>query len=50
MTVRLDGVKLKRGTDYTVTYQNNKERGTATITVKGKGNYTGKATTTFTIR
>lgn len=41
--------ELKCGTDYTVKYKNNKAVGTATVTITGKGNYTGKATTTFNI-
>ena len=36
-------------TDYTNSYTNNTNAGTATITVSGKGNYTGSKTTTFTI-
>lgn len=40
---------LKEGKDYTVGYKNNKNVGTATVTVTGKGNYTGKITTTFKI-
>ena len=42
-------VTLKKGTDYTVTYENNVNAGTATVMVKGKGNYTGTLTATFTI-
>lgn len=41
ITVKLRSKKLKAGTDYTVSYVNNKRVGTATLTVKGKGNYTG---------
>ena len=40
---------MKKGTDYTVSYKNNKKVGTATITVTGKGNYTGTVTKTFKI-
>jgi len=40
---------LKKGTDYTVSYKNNKNVGTATVTVKGKGNYTGTITKKFKI-
>lgn len=39
--LRLDGVKLKRGRDYTVSYKNNVKIGTATIIFKGKGRYVG---------
>ena len=47
--VVLNKKTLKKGTDYTVTYKNNKAIGTATVTVTGKGNYTGKAKATFKI-
>ena len=40
---------LKKDTDYTVTYKNNVDAGTATIVVTGKGNYTGTATKEFAI-
>ena len=36
-------------TDYTVSYKNNKKVGTATITIKGKGDYAGTVTKTFKI-
>ena len=49
VTVKYGKVKLKKGTDYTVTYKNNKAIGTATATVKGKGNYTGSKKVTFRI-
>ena len=41
---------LESGTDYTVSYKNNKNAGTATVTITGKGNYTGSKTQTFTIK
>lgn len=34
-------VKLVKGTDYTVSYSNNKNMGQATVTIKGKGNFSG---------
>lgn len=37
-------------TDYTVTYANNVNAGTATITITGKGNYSGTLTYTFAIQ
>ena len=40
---------LTEGTDYTVTYSNNVNAGTATLEVKGIGNYIGKVTKTFRI-
>ncbi len=49
VTVKYGKVKLKQGTDYTVTYKNNKAIGTATATVKGKGNYTDSKKVTFRI-
>ncbi len=45
-----DGSKiLAKGTDYTVTYSSNKKIGTATITVTGKGNYSGTSSVKFHI-
>ena len=44
------GIKLKKGTDYTLKYKDNKKRGTATITVKGKGNFKGSKTIMFNIK
>ncbi|MBR1752033.1 MAG: leucine-rich repeat domain-containing protein [Ruminococcus sp.] len=49
VTVKLDGAALKKSTDYTVSYKNNTKVGTATVTVKGKGSYTGTVTKTFKI-
>jgi beta-xylosidase len=40
---------LAAGTDYTVSYSNNTEEGTATVTITGAGNYAGTATQTFAI-
>ena len=48
-SVTLAGKKLKAGTDYTVTYKNNKNIGKASVVITGKGNYTGSVTKTFTI-
>ncbi len=42
-------VKLVKGTDYTVTWKNNVNAGTASAVFTGKGNYTGTATKTFKI-
>ncbi|MCD8189897.1 MAG: phage tail tip lysozyme [Clostridiales bacterium] len=47
--VKYSGTTLTKNTDYTVSYSNNKKVGTATITIKGKGNYTGTITKTFQI-
>lgn len=40
---------LTKDKDYTLTYKDNKDAGTATITVEGKGAYTGSIEKTFTI-
>ncbi|MBR1752190.1 MAG: leucine-rich repeat protein [Ruminococcus sp.] len=48
-TVKLNGKTLKKGTDYTVSYKNNKAIGKATVTITGKGAYNGKVTKTFMI-
>ena len=43
-------VTLKKGTDYTVSYKNNKKLGSyATVTIKGKGNYSGSVARSFQI-
>lgn len=45
-----DGVKvLREGTDYTVTYANNINEGTATAKITGIGNYSGTTSTDFQI-
>ena len=49
VTVRLNGKTLQAGSDYDVSYSNNINPGTATVTVTGKYDYTGTASTTFTI-
>lgn len=48
-TVTLDGMSLEFGTDFTTSYSNNVKVGTANITVTGKGDYAGSATSTFKI-
>ena len=48
-TVTCNGVTLSKGTDYALTYSDNKSAGTATITITGKGNYNGTLTKTFSI-
>ncbi len=40
---------LREGVDYTVAYKNNLKVGTATVTVTGKGVYSGKTVETFKI-
>lgn len=49
ITVRDNGNILKKGTDYTVAYNNHKNPGTATVTITGTGNYTGTQQATFKI-
>lgn len=48
--VTYKGTVLKKDTDYTVTYKNNTKAGkTATVIIKGKGNYTGTISKNFKI-
>ena len=49
VTVKLDGKTLKKGTDYSVSYKNNTNIGTATVKVTGIGRYKGSASATFRI-
>nr|MCR4711225.1 leucine-rich repeat protein [Clostridia bacterium] len=49
VAVKINGTTLRKGTDYTVSYANNVKVGTATVTIKGKGNYTGSVKKTFKI-
>ena len=44
------GDKLVKGTDYTLTYQNNKKCGKATVTITGTGKYTGSTKRSFIIK
>lgn len=48
-TVKYGSTKLKKDTDYTVSYSDNKEPGTATVKITGTGNYTGSLSKTFRI-
>lgn len=50
VTIREGNTTLTQGVDYTITCKNNKNIGTATITVKGKGSYTGSVKKTFKIQ
>ncbi|MBR3328214.1 MAG: BspA family leucine-rich repeat surface protein [Atopobiaceae bacterium] len=47
--VTLNGIALREGIDYTLSYKNNVNAGTASVTVTGNGNYTGTKTVTFAI-
>ena len=49
VTVKDGNTTLVNNTDYTVSYENNTNAGTATVKITGKGNYTGTASKTFTI-
>ena len=49
VTVKYKNIKLSKGIDYTVSYKNNKKIGIATITIKGKGYYSGTITKKFRI-
>ena len=49
VTVTFEGSTLEAGKDYDVAYTNNINAGTATVTVTGKGNFTGTASKDFTI-
>lgn len=40
---------LNEGTNYSLTYENNINAGIATVTITGKGKYTGNITKTYTI-
>ena len=48
-TVIYDGMTLELGRDYTLSYGNNLNVGTATVWINGKGNYSSSISTTFTI-
>lgn len=47
--VTMNGRVLNRGTDYTVTYSNNTNVGTATMTVTGIGSFSGTKTINYVI-
>lgn len=49
VTLKDGNYTLKNGIDYTVSYKNNKKVGTATVTIKGKGLYSGSISTNFEI-
>ena len=49
VTVKVGNTVLKDGTDYTVSYSNNKKVGKATVKITGKGKYGGVITKTFKI-
>lgn len=49
VTATLGGYALMPGRDYTLTYSNNVNVGTATVTLTGIGSFTGTKSLTFTI-
>lgn len=49
VTIADGDLALEQGKDYSVTYSNNINAGTAMITITGMGDYTGSATENFTI-
>lgn len=49
VTVAISGRTLEADKDYTVSYASNIYAGTATVTVTGKGNFTGTASKNFAI-
>ena len=49
VTVTYNGTTLVKGTDYSVSYSNNKEPGTAAVKVTGQGSYSGSLSKTFQI-
>ena len=49
LTVMDNDTTLKEGTDYKVSYKNNKEVGTATLTITGTGSCSGSQSVTFSI-
>ncbi len=49
LTITWNGTRLKKGTDYTVTYTGNIKPGTAKCKITGKGQYKGTKTVSFTI-
>ncbi len=49
VNLNVKGTGLQQGRDYIVTYSNNTNVGTGTVTIYGIGRYTGTITTTFNI-
>ena len=50
LTLRYAGKTLAENTDYTLTYKNNINPGTATVTITGKGNFKDALVRTFQIK
>ena len=49
LTITDNGKELTEGTDYTLEYSNNTQKGTASVTIRGKGQYGGSKTVKFKI-
>lgn len=49
INLKYNNKTLSTNTDYTISFKNNTSIGTATVTIKGKGNFTGSKTITFKI-
>ena len=50
VTVTCSGSKLAEGKDYELEYKNNKNAGTASVVIRGIGDYSGAAQKSFTIK
>lgn len=50
LTIKMGSKTLTAGTHYTAAYTNNINPGKATVTISGKGSYTGTLTKTFKIK
>ena len=48
--ITMNGKSLVKGRDYTLKYKNNKNHGTATVTIKGKGSFKGTVKRKFKIQ
>lgn len=49
IVIEWDEQELVRDTDYKLSYENNTEAGTATVVIKGRGNYTGEVRVNYSI-
>lgn len=49
LVIKYGELTLNKETDYSLSYRDSREMGTATVTVMGKGNYFGTRNVTFTI-
>lgn len=47
--IKIGDKVMQNGIDYELSYENNRNRGTATVTISGKGNLSGTVTKTFEI-